>query len=138
MKKNGFLATSVLYSFFLCFCILMVGLLANYTHQALIFEKSSSPLTYEKQNLYLEIILPESGQSSSCYNVALGAISGETMTLGGKTFSGPWITISPKSNDLSGLYCAYYVADDNITQDGYVCTLYKDDECISWKYIGQV
>ena len=84
------------------------------------------------------IILPESGQSSSCYNVALGAISGGTMTLGGKTFSGPWITISPKSNDLSGLYCTYYVADDNITQDGYVCTLYKDDECISWKYIGQV
>ena len=58
MKKNGFLATSVLYSFFLSFCILMAGLLANYTHQTLIFDKSSKPLTYEEETFYLTVKLP--------------------------------------------------------------------------------
>lgn len=54
MKKNGFIAISLIYSFFLCFIILMMGLLVNYTHSRLILDKINEPLEYE-QNFSLLI-----------------------------------------------------------------------------------
>ena len=45
-EKKGFIAISLLYSFFLCFIALMMGLLANYTHSHLIIKKLSEPQTY--------------------------------------------------------------------------------------------
>lgn len=36
MRKNGFIATSLLYSFFLVFCALLVGLVGNYLHNQIL------------------------------------------------------------------------------------------------------
>lgn len=48
-KKNGFIAISLIYSFFLCFIMIMMGLLANYTHSKLILDKINTPLEFKKQ-----------------------------------------------------------------------------------------
>ena len=53
-KKNGFIAISIIYSFFLCFTMLMGGMLANYAHTKLIVNKINAPLTLNK-----EVIKPE-------------------------------------------------------------------------------
>ncbi len=50
-RKNGFIAISLLYSFFLCFIALMMGLLANYSHSYLILSKLNEPLTYTNNSL---------------------------------------------------------------------------------------
>lgn len=39
MKKNGFIATSILYSFFLIFLTLFIGLVANYLHNRILLAK---------------------------------------------------------------------------------------------------
>ncbi len=52
-KKNGFIAISVIYSFFLCFVLLMMGLLANYSHARLILRKTNLPLVFEQDNRLL-------------------------------------------------------------------------------------
>ena len=49
-KKNGFIAISIIYSFFLCFIMLMMGMLANYTHSKLILRKTNEPLIFEQDN----------------------------------------------------------------------------------------
>lgn len=43
-KKNGFIAISILYSFFLCFVMLMAGLLANYVSTKFLLDKLNVPL----------------------------------------------------------------------------------------------
>ena len=48
-KKNGFIAISIIYSFFLCFTMLMGGMLANYAHTKLIVNKINAPLTLNKE-----------------------------------------------------------------------------------------
>ncbi len=55
-KKNGFIAISVIYSFFLCFVMLMMGLLANYANAKLLLRKTNEPLIYNQDNtLYAKI-----------------------------------------------------------------------------------
>ncbi len=49
-KKNGFIAISIIYSFFLCFIMLMMGMLANYTHSKLILRKTNEPLIFEQDS----------------------------------------------------------------------------------------
>ena len=39
MKKNGFIATSILYTFFLVFLSLFVALIANYLHNRILLAK---------------------------------------------------------------------------------------------------
>lgn len=46
-KKNGFIAISIIYSFFLCFVMLMTGLLANYASAKIILNRANEPLTFE-------------------------------------------------------------------------------------------
>ena len=58
-KKNGFIAISLIYSFFLCFIMIMMGLLANYTHSKLILSKINKPLTYLSDNTLSGRILKE-------------------------------------------------------------------------------
>lgn len=48
-KKKGFIAISLIYSFFLCFLMLMAGMLANYAHTKLIVNKINEPLTLTKE-----------------------------------------------------------------------------------------
>ena len=42
MKKDGFIATSVLYSFFLIFITLFVALIMNYLHNQVLIKKIDS------------------------------------------------------------------------------------------------
>lgn len=49
-KKNGFIAISIIYSFFLCFVMLMVGLLANYVSEKLLLDKLNTPLTIKMKS----------------------------------------------------------------------------------------
>ncbi|MCH5166419.1 MAG: hypothetical protein J1F35_00870 [Erysipelotrichales bacterium] len=53
MKKNGFIATSVLYTFFLLFLTLFVGLIANYIHNRVLLakiEETSRDILYKINN----------------------------------------------------------------------------------------
>ncbi len=49
-KKNGFIAISIIYSFFLCFVMLMMGMLANYSHSKMILNKTNAPLTFNQDS----------------------------------------------------------------------------------------
>ncbi len=49
MKKNGFIATSILYSFFLVFLSLFVALIANYLHNRILISKIN---TSSKDTIY--------------------------------------------------------------------------------------
>lgn len=66
-KKNGFIAISILYSFFLCFIALMMGLLASYANSALILRKINAPIVYDNKNFeeYLvDLILKETPKTN--------------------------------------------------------------------------
>ena len=41
MKRNGFIATSILYSFFLVFITLFVSLVANYIHNQVLIRRQN-------------------------------------------------------------------------------------------------
>ena len=64
-KKNGFIAISLIYSFFLCFIMIMMGLLANYTHSKLILSKINKPLTYLSDNTLSGQILKDNEVKTS-------------------------------------------------------------------------
>lgn len=56
MKKNGFIATSILYSFFLIFLTLFIGLVANYLHNRILLakiEENSREILYGINNTKL-------------------------------------------------------------------------------------
>lgn len=67
-KKNGFIAISLIYSFFLCFIIIMMGLLANYTHSKLILNKINKPLEYNVNYPLLsqEIMKNKTSKTENC------------------------------------------------------------------------
>ena len=64
-KKNGFIAISLIYSFFLCFIMIMMGLLANYTHSKLILSKINKPLMYLSDNTLSGRILKDNEVKTS-------------------------------------------------------------------------
>ncbi len=51
MKKNGFIATSILYTFFLVFLSLFVALIANYLHNRML------KLTKNQEKYYMELTI---------------------------------------------------------------------------------
>ena len=55
-KKNGFIAISLIYSFFLCFILLMMGLLANYAQSKLLLDKINEPLVFETETNPYDVI----------------------------------------------------------------------------------
>ena len=55
-KKNGFIAISLIYSFFLCFIMIMMYLLANYTHSRLILNQVNKPLVLRANSTLSSII----------------------------------------------------------------------------------
>ncbi|MDD2409227.1 MAG: hypothetical protein PHD03_00685 [Bacilli bacterium] len=51
MKKNGFIATSLLYSFFLVFCALLLALVATYVHNRLLLNNLTNNVKDELSNI---------------------------------------------------------------------------------------
>ncbi|MDD4705999.1 MAG: hypothetical protein PHS24_02135 [Bacilli bacterium] len=51
MKKNGFIATSLLYSFFLVFCALLLALVASYAHNRLLLNNLVNNTKLELSNI---------------------------------------------------------------------------------------
>ena len=58
-KKNGFIAISVIYSFFLCFVMLMMGMLGNYLNSRLMLSKINEPPIFEQDNKLVTKILKD-------------------------------------------------------------------------------
>ena len=66
-KKNGFIAISIIYSFFLCFTMLMAGMLANYASAKIILNKASEPLIYEAKEEEPEPVIPDEPINKGTY-----------------------------------------------------------------------
>ncbi len=86
MRKNGFIATSLLYSFFLVFCALLVGLVGNYLHNQILL------------NNVIDGVKEDLSRKLTIADVKVGDRVKMPLFIYGKTTDTEWI-VSAKDSD---------------------------------------